>query len=132
MWPSGAGRRGSGEIPASRRRGSAGRGREAACGLLGAGSWSRLGLGVGRRRGSTARPGGGRLELGSGELSAGATMRAVVRAPVGSRGGSRDDSVASARREDHPAGEWHGRRSADREDVGRRCQSARQGGNALL
>jgi hypothetical protein len=41
-------------------------------------SWSRLGLGGGRRRGSTARPGGVRLELGSGEPSAGTSTRAAV------------------------------------------------------
>jgi hypothetical protein len=34
-----------------------------------------------------AQPGGVHLELGSGELSAGATTRAVVRAPVGPRVG---------------------------------------------
>jgi hypothetical protein len=72
MWPSVAGRCGSGEIPASRWPGSAGGGRGLVLGLLGTDLRAQSGRGGGRRRGSTARPGGVLLELGSGELSAGA------------------------------------------------------------
>jgi hypothetical protein len=65
----------------------------------------------GRRRGRAAvQPGGVRLELSSGELSAGATTRAAVRSPVGPRGGSRAAVWHRARREDHPTWEWHERR----------------------
>jgi hypothetical protein len=88
MWPSGAGRRGSGEIPASRWPGSAGSGRGLVLGLLGTDLRARSGRGSGRRRGSTARPGGVRLELGSGELSAGAREWVAREALLGSREGA--------------------------------------------
>jgi hypothetical protein len=63
------------------------RGREAAGRLPRPDSWSRLGLGGGRRRDSMARPGDVPVELGSGELSAGTTTRATVLVLGGAREG---------------------------------------------
>jgi hypothetical protein len=74
-------------IPASRRHPRPGKGRRGARGSPRTQLRVALGWG-GRRRGrAAAQLGGVRLELGSGELSAGATPRAAVRAPVGPRGG---------------------------------------------
>jgi hypothetical protein len=57
-------------------------------GLLGTDLRAQSGRGGGRRRGSTARPGGVRLELGSGELSAGAREWVAREALLGSREGA--------------------------------------------
>jgi hypothetical protein len=66
--PWGGGRRGSGQIPASWRPVSAGRGWEAAVRLPRPDSWSQLGSGRWPATGLRGSAGGVRLELGSGEL----------------------------------------------------------------
>jgi hypothetical protein len=82
----GVDRRGSGQIRASRRPGSAGCRRMAVRWAPRLHFWSRLGLGGGRRS-RTAAAAASRGTPCSGELPAGARERAARSAPAGARGG---------------------------------------------